>query len=250
MPITSEHVEIERKPKLGGGGPGKIPHRRGYGGGDDGDPDRFRDFRSRRERLRRYRLGMALCLISVSAVFVVLTLAYVLRQQMGHWDSTVKMFVRDWKPIHLPYLQLWMNSAVLLLSSITLELARRRMGRQVEFAELGILPVRFRRDVPWLGLTVTLGFGFLAGQMMIWNHFRLQGVFQHTNPSSSFFLILTGSHAIHLLGGLLALVYASAGRWMHLRFESQLLAVEVTGWYWHFMAGLWMYIFALLYFVH
>src|SRR5512146_499901 len=205
MPITSEHVEIERRPKLGGGGPGKIPHRRGDGGGDDGEPDRFRDFHSRRERLRRYRVGMALCLISVSAVFVVLTLAYVLRQQMGHWDPTAKMFVHDWKPVHLPYLQLWINSTVLLLSSITLELARRRMVRQVEFAELGILPVRLRRDVPWLGLTVTLGFSFLAGQMMIWNHFRLQGVFQHTNPSSSFFLILTGSHAIHLLGGLLAL---------------------------------------------
>ena len=249
MPITSEHVEIERKPKLGGGGPGKIPHRRGYGGGDDGDPDRFRDFHSRKERLRRYRVGMVLCIISVSTLFIGLTLAYVLRQQMGHWDPTMKTFVRDWKAIRLPYLQLWVNSTVLLLSSITLELARRRMTRQVEFAELGILPIHPRRTIPWLGLTVMLGFGFLAGQVMVWNHFRLQGVFQHTNPSSSFFLILTGIHAVHLLGGLLALLYASAGSLMQMRFESQMLAVEVTGWYWHFMAGLWMYVFALLYFV-
>ena len=251
MPITSEHVEIERKPKLGGGGPGKTPHRRGYGGGDDGDPDRFRNFHSRRERLRRYRVGMALCIISVSALFVSLTLlyVYVFRQQMGPWDPGTKSIVHDWKPIDLPYLLLWINSAVLLLSSITLELARRRMLRQAEFAELGIQPIQSRRGLPWLGLTVLLGFGFLVGQWVICEHFLQQGAFQHTNPSRSFFFILTGMHAVHLLGGLLALLYAAAGELMQTGFESQMLTVEVTGWYWHFMGGLWMYIFGLLYFV-
>ncbi len=250
MPITSEHVELEHKPKLGGGGPGKTPHRRGYGGGDDGDPDRSRDFHSRKERLRRLRVGMVLCIISVGTLFVCLTLAYVFRQQMGRWDPAIKAYVRDWTAIKLPYLQLWINSTVLLLSSITLELARRRMAKQVEFAELGILPIYSRRDFPWLGLTVLLGFGFLGGQVLVWDHFRLQGVFEHTNPSGSFFFILTGMHALHLVGGLLALVYAAAGSLLQIRFESQMLAVEATGWYWHFMAGLWLYIFALLHFVH
>jgi len=249
MPITSEHVELERKPKLGGGGPGKTPHRRGYGGGDDGDPDRFRDFHSRKERLRRLRVGVVLCIVSVGTLFVCLTLAYVFRRQMGPWDPLTKGYVRDWISVRLPYVQLWINTAVLLLSSITLELARRRMTRQVEFAELGIQPIRFGRDFPWLGLTVLLGFGFLAGQLIVWNQFRLQGVFQHANPGSSFFFILTGMHALHLVGGLLALLYAAAGSVVRIRFESQMLAVEATGWYWHFMAGLWMYIFALLYFV-
>jgi len=46
MPITTDHVEIEYKPKLGGGGPGKTPHRHGYGGGDDGDHGQPRDFHS------------------------------------------------------------------------------------------------------------------------------------------------------------------------------------------------------------
>jgi len=80
----------------------------------------------------------------------------------------------------------------------------------------------------------------------VWNQFRLQGMFLHTNPSSFFFLVFTGLHAIHLLGGLLALLYALGGHWLHLRFDSQVLAVEVTAWYWHFMAGLWLAIFALL----
>ena len=56
MPIISDRVEIERKPKLGGGGPGKIPYRRGYGGGDDGDHQPPEAFRSRNQRMRRYRI--------------------------------------------------------------------------------------------------------------------------------------------------------------------------------------------------
>lgn len=250
MPITGEHVEVERKPKLGGGGPGKIPHRRGFGGGDDGDRDRFRDFFSRKERLRRYRIGMALCIVSVAGIFVCLALAFLFRRQVGLWDQAHKRWVSDWGRLSLPYAMLWINSAALLLSSGTLELARRRMGQQVEFAELGILPFRSRRDFPWLGLTVLLGLGFLGGQLVVWNHFRLQGAFLHTNPSSFFFLVFTGLHAFHLLGGLLALLYALGGYWLQIRFDSQMLAVEVTAWYWHFMAGLWLAIFALLSFVH
>jgi cytochrome c oxidase subunit III len=249
MPITGEHVDVERKPKLGGGGPGKIPHRRGFGGGDDGDRDRFHDFHSRKARLHRLRVGMALCIVSVAGVFACLTLVVLLRRQIGPWDPGRKTWVSDWGRLTLPYLMLWVNSAALLLSSGTLELARRRMHRQMEFADLGILPFRTQRDFPWLGLTVLLGFGFLGGQLMVWNHFRLLGAFVHTNPSSSFFLIFTGLHAIHLLGGLLALLYAAGGKWIQIRFDSQVLAVEVTAWYWHFMAVLWVAIFALLYLV-
>jgi cytochrome c oxidase subunit III len=246
MPITGEHVEVERKPKLGGGGPGKIPHRRGFGGGDDGDRDRFRDFFSRKERLRRYRVGMALCIVSVAGVFICLALAFLFRRQVGPWDPVHKAWVRDWGRLALPYTMLWINSAALLVSSGTLELARRRMGKQAEFAELGILPFRGAREFPWLGLTVLLGFMFLGGQLEILNQFRVQGVFLHTNPSSFFFLAFTGLHGLHLLGGLLALLYALGGQWMNIRFDSQMLTVEVTTWYWHFMGGLWLAIFALL----
>jgi cytochrome c oxidase subunit III len=251
MPITGEHVDVERKPKLGGGGPGKIPHRRGFGGGgDDGDRDRFRDFFSRKERLRRYRIGMGLCIVSVAGVFACLAMVFLLRRHAGPWDPGHKAWISDWGRLSLPYAMLWINSAALLMSSGTLELARRRMGKQSEFAEFGILPFRVTRQFPWLGLTVLLGFAFLGGQLEVWNQFRLQGVFLHTNPSSFFFLVFTGLHALHLIGGLGALVYALSGHWMHARFESQMLAVEVTAWYWHFMAGLWLAIFALLSFFH
>jgi cytochrome c oxidase subunit 3 len=246
MPITSDRVEIERKPKLGGGGPGKIPFRRGYGGGDDGDHRRPEDFRSRNQRMRRYRLVMALCLISVTAVFVVLTFLYVMRLGAGRYDIDEHRQIQDWIPLKLPYLQLWLNSLLLLLSSATLELSRRTMARKEEFADMGIVPPRMKRDLPWLGITVLLGFLFLAGQILVWQNLQHQGVFQATNPSRNYFYLLTGTHAVHLAGGLIALLYAAAGRFLALRFESQKIAVEVTSWYWHYLAFLWFCIFALV----
>src|SRR5215472_2292848 len=105
MPLIGEHVEIERKPKLGGGGPGKIPYRRGYGGGDDGDHDGRDDFYSSRQRLRRGRIGVAICIACVSVLFVGLTMAYVIRQGTPRWDPNLKQDVYDWHPLKLPYPQ-------------------------------------------------------------------------------------------------------------------------------------------------
>jgi cytochrome c oxidase subunit 3 len=248
MPIAGEHVDIERKPKLGGGGPGKIPHRRGYGGGDDGDHNEPGGWPSRKEKLRRYRVGMLLCIISVSTLFICLTAVYVMRQSMGRYDPGRKEFISDWRPLHLPYSQLWTNTALLLLSSITLEFARRRMNRESEFYVLGIQAPRMKRDLPWLGITLFLAFGFLAGQTMVWSSLRSQGLFVRSNPSSSFFFVLTGTHAVHLAGGIIALLFAAWGAWVKHRFESRQLVVEVTSWYWHFMGVLWLYIFGLLHF--
>jgi|ERR1051326_4725946 cytochrome c oxidase subunit 3 len=247
MPIISDRVEIERKPKLGGGGPGKIPFRRGYGGGDDGDR-RPEDFQSRRQRMRRYRLIMGLCLFSVTIIFVVLMFLYVMRLGTGRYDIDAHRQIQDWIPLKLPYLQLWLNSLMLLISSLTMELTRRTMARKEEFADMGIVPPRLKRDLPWLGITVVLGFCFLAGQVLLWQNLQHQGVFLATNPSRNYFYLLTGTHAVHLAGGLLALLYAAGGRFLALRFESQKIAIEVTSWYWHYLAFLWFCLFALVHF--
>jgi cytochrome c oxidase subunit III len=248
MPTIHDRVDIERRPKLGGGGPGKIPHRRGFGGGDDGDRDGSRNSSSSSQRLRRGRIGVAVGIGCVSTLFIGLTVAYMVRQSTPHWDQVLQREVYDWKPLALPYLQLWINSVLLLLSSFTLELARRFMSRKEEFAVMGIVPPGVGGDWPWLNLTAGLGLGFLAGQVMVWNSLRAHGWYLRANPSSSFFYLLTGLHAAHLAGGLIALLYVSAGRWFRVRFETLRIGVDLTSWYWHFMAFLWFCIFALLHF--
>ena len=249
MPIIGEHVEIERKPKLGGGGPGKIPHRRGYGGGDDGDHDRRGDFSSSRQRLRRGRIGVAIVIALVSVMFVALTVAYVGRLgSTGPYDPDHLRDAPNWKPLSLPYFQLWINSLLLVLSSVALELARRGMIRKAEFASMGIVPPERRTDFSWLTLTMVLGLAFLAGQLVAWNTLRAQGAFHVYNPSSYFFVGYIALHGVHLAGGLLVLFYTACGHWFRMNFESQRINVEVTAWYWHFLGVLWFGIFALLHF--
>ena len=245
-PVT-EHVEREKKPKLGGGGPGKIPYRRGFGGGDDGDRGRPDDFRSGRDRLRRLRVGMAAGIVSVAMLFAGLTAAFMMRRGY-HWNSQTHTGASDWHPLTLPYRLLLVNTLVLVLSSVTLELARRGVLRKAEFTILGIRPPKLQTDLPWLGLTVLLGFGFLSGQVLAWRFFQQQGIYVASYPSSSFFYLLTGLHAVHLLGGLIALICTLIGSWTRMKLDSQRIAIDITGWYWHFMAVLWIYIFVLLHF--
>jgi cytochrome c oxidase subunit 3 len=249
MPIISDRVEVERKPRLGGGGPGKIPHRRGFGGGDDGDHGQPEDSRSRRQRLIRMRQLMAICLFSVTVLFVVLTLVYMVRLISGRYDPDTHRQVQEWIPLNLPYLQMWINSLLLVLSSCMLEIARRTMTNKEEFAVMGIVPPTGKREIPWLGITVFLGFCFLAGQVLVWKNLQQQGAFSTFNPSRPMFYLVTGAHAVHLLFGLVALLYVTLGtRLWNMRFDSQRIAVEVTSWYWHYLTLLWFGIFALVYF--
>jgi cytochrome c oxidase subunit 3 len=144
---------------------------------------------------------------------------------------------------------MWINSLLLVLSSCMLEITRRTMTSKEEFAVMGIIPPTGKREIPWLGITVFLGFCFLAGQVLVWKNLQQQGAFSTFNPSRPMFYLVTGAHAVHLLFGLIALLYVALGpRLWGMRFDSQRIAVEVTSWYWHYLTLLWFGIFALVYF--
>lgn len=236
-------------PKTSRGDRGPLPP----GGGGD-DHDRYGSASpSPAIRLRRARLGMAIALAPIIMLFVSFTSAYVVRQGLPTLDPKTNTMVHDWLRIDLPINLLLLNTFVLLASSVTLELARRRLAREVALDRIDLIPgvsLGRNRRFPWLGLTVALGFGFLAGQWMVWRYLSDRGVYVATAPSSSFIYLLTGTHAIHLLGGVLALVAAVVGSLLRRSLQSQHILVDVTAWYWHFMALLWIYIFALLQFAH
>jgi cytochrome c oxidase subunit 3 len=107
-----------------------------------------------------------------------------------------------------------------------------------------------KEEVSWLALTVVLGLSFLAGQWMAWRELAASGFYVASSPSSSFVYLLTGMHGVHLFGGVVALLTAGAASLLRRPADSLAIAVDVTGWYWHFMAFLWVYILCLLEFVH
>jgi cytochrome c oxidase subunit III len=94
-----------------------------------------------------------------------------------------------------------------------------------------------------------LGLCFFIGQWMAWTQLHERGFFIDTNPSSSFAFLLTIGHAVHLAGGMIALLWATIAALLRRPIESRRIALDVTAWYWHFMAVLWIYIFLLLRFV-
>jgi len=173
---------------------------------------------------RTYRLGMWFALTGIVMLFAAFTSAMVVRRGMSF----------DWVSIEVPRV-LWVNTLLLLVSSGTFELSRRALTAGERHG--------FRR---WLNLTVVLGVAFLAGQLVAWRELASRGVYLSTNPSSSFFYLLTAAHGVHLLGGVVALGYVvlRAGR-MASR-QARRTALDVTAIYWHFMDALWIYIFFLL----
>jgi heme/copper-type cytochrome/quinol oxidase subunit 3 len=138
---------------------------------------------------------------------------------------------------------------VLLVSSVTIELARRRAALQAALAPVKSIPgvsLGNEESFPWLWVTVLLGISFFAGQWLAWGELHARGFFVDTNPNSSFVFLLTIAHAIHLGGGMIALVWAASASLLRKPVESQRIVVDITAWYWHFMALLWVYVFGLL----
>jgi cytochrome c oxidase subunit 3 len=216
------------------------------GGGDESRGNGIPDYGA---RLRRARLGLVCGIATVSMVFISLTSAYVVRQGLPTFDGSTNSYVRDWGQVQLPWLLLAINTALLLISSLTMEAARRGITRSAALASLKSIPgisLGEEKKIPWLGITVLLGFGFLAGQWLAWGELKARGFFVDTNPNSSFVYLLTAAHAVHLAGGLIALVWASITSLLHRPVEGRRIVVDVAAWYWHFMAVLWVYVFALL----
>jgi cytochrome c oxidase subunit 3 len=97
----------------------------------------------------------------------------------------------------------------------------------------------------WL-VTTALGMGFLVGQFVAWRQLVAEGIYLASNPASSFFYIFTGAHALHLFGGVAALVYVANRNFVQAQVTRS-VAAEVTSYYWHFMDALWLFLLALLY---
>ena len=202
-------------------------------------------------RLRRARLGLVVGLTGIAMIFISFSSAYVVRQGLPTLDPRTNTLLHDWFPVPLPRLLL-INTVVLLISSVTMELARREAARKA-YAQSSSIPgatAGGKDAVSWLALTVVLGLSFLTGQWLAWRELAANGFYVASSPSSSFVYLLTGMHGVHLFGGVVALLIAGVASLLRWRMDSQAIAVDVTGWYWHFMAVLWIYILCLLEFVH
>jgi cytochrome c oxidase subunit 3 len=143
----------------------------------------------------------------------------------------------DWQHFSLPSI-LYINTVLLLISSFTLELGRRSVARVMSRSQ-----DQAKAPPLWFYVTLALGVLLVAGQYVAWLKLKSEGLYLATNPSSSFFYVLTAAHALHVCGGLGGLVRVI--RKLR-RSDLRRSTLDATSYYWHFMDVLWLYLLMLL----
>ena len=177
------------------------------------------------DSLPKPKLGLRVFLVVATVVFSLIVVTYADR-----------MLVPDWRVLPEP-LVLWLNTALLVLSSIALQRARNAADRgQID----GLRSSLFVAGV--------LAFAFLAGQLMAWQQLIDLGYFASTNPANAFFFLMTALHGLHLLGGLVAWARTTAKLRRGVALEKLRLSVELCAVYWHFLLVIWLVLFGLLLF--
>jgi len=170
------------------------------------------------------KLGLWMFLATVTMLFAAFTSAYIVRRSGS-----------DWRHVALPSI-LWLNTLVLAASSVAVEIAGLRGSRGGRRSSAIAIVIAF-----------ALGVLFLAGQVAAWRQMVAAGVYLPTSPHSSFFFMLTGAHAVHVVAALVvlgwgaAVTLAGAG---DVRAWTSRMALCRT--FWHYLGGVWVFLFALV----
>jgi cytochrome c oxidase subunit 3 len=169
------------------------------------------------------RTCMMFFLAVLTSVFMLFVVSYRLR-----------MGLPDWQPISDPNI-LWLNTALLIASSFAMQAAKGAAAKgsiksiRLSFSLAGILTV-----------------AFLFGQMTAWEQLSALGLYTPRSPAYAFFFLLTGLHALHLAGGLVAWFRTAVKVWRGDEVSSLRLSVDMCTTYWHYLLIVWFVFFALL----
>jgi len=169
------------------------------------------------------KFALWLFMVTVLMVFAALTSAYIVRQAEGNWLE-----------YELPEI-FWITSGIVLLSSVSVQ-AAYFAAKKDNFLGLRI----------WMVLTVLLGIAFLVGQWYSWVALVDREVFFVGNPAGSFLYVFTGLHAVHLISGVIFLIIVLISTFRYKVHSQALNTLEMATTYWHFLGGLWLYLFLFL----
>jgi cytochrome c oxidase subunit 3 len=169
------------------------------------------------------KFALWLFLVTVVMIFAALTSAYIVRQAEGNWLE-----------YELPEI-FWVTSGIVILSSIALQVAYYAAKKD------NFLLVRIG-----MVLTVVLGIAFLIGQWYSWVALVDREVFFVGNPAGSFLYVFTGLHALHLISGVIFLIIVLISTFRYKVHSQALNTLEMATTYWHFLGGLWLYLFLFL----
>ncbi len=169
------------------------------------------------------KFALWLFIVSITMIFASLTSAYIVKKSDGQW------LLFDIPEIF------WVSTGILLASSITMQLAVSAAKKN------NISSTRFL-----LGITTALGAIFLISQFFGWQQLVSQGVYFVGNPAGSFMYVFTGMHAVHLISGIIFLIIVLISALRYKVHSRSLRRIKLCSTYWHFLDGLWLYLFVFL----
>jgi cytochrome c oxidase subunit 3 len=177
----------------------------------------------------KFRIGTGFLILVVLMTFSGLIGAYIV-------ISTNK--VAEWQPFSLP-IPIWISTGFIIISSFTFLLAHNALNKENQ-----------EKAKIWLLITTILGGMFIASQLVVWMILVREGVYLQSNPYAGFFYLLTAIHALHVIGGIIALGYIVIRTWKATTSKEELSRRKTysnaVSWYWHFMDGLWLVLLVLL----
>jgi cytochrome c oxidase subunit III len=173
------------------------------------------------------KFALWLFMVSVVMIFGALTSAYIVRQAEGNWLD-----------FEMPAM-FWVTSALIFTSSLTMHWAYLSAKRgKSETAKVA------------MSITVLLGFGFLVGQWFGWNELVANGIYlvgrESSGVSGSFMYVISGLHGVHVISGVLFLLVVLVNIFRLNIHSKNLTQIEMCTTYWHFLDGLWLYLFVFL----
>jgi len=228
-----EEKERKRRASLSSGlGSGGGNKNRGGGGNDGGNDDpRKHDYIEEAEpnSSNKFRIAMWFLLLVVLMTFGGLISTYIVISTNG---------VMEWQPFALP-VQVWVSTGLILASSVTYTIAQKALNAANQ-----------QKAKTWFLATTIFGGMFIASQLLAWFELVRRGVYVQSNPYAGFFYILTAVHAVHVIGGIIALGFIVLRTWEKTSSDEELTKRQqvsnAVAWYWHFMDGLWLVLLLLL----
>jgi len=169
------------------------------------------------------QMGLWLFLAVITSFFMLFIVSYYTRSQFPDWEKLADPGI------------LWINTAILVLASIALQIAANAARRN---------SVTMMRNTLVAGGLLTLA--FVAGQLMAWDQLAEAGFYARDNPATAFFYLITGLHALHLLGGLWFMTVLGFRLNREDQQDKARQTVALCATYWHYLLLVWLILFFLL----
>ena len=176
-----------------------------------------------KNRIHPHKFTLWIALASIVMMFAGLTSAYIIKRNLSNWIA-----------FDLPII-FWYSTAVIIISSVTI-LASRSAFRQREMKN-------YRR---WLAVTLMLGVAFVLMQYIGFNQLWKNGFTLKRNVSFSFLYIIVGLHALHVVGGVIALIIILIKAYSFKSKNYSPVQIDLMNTYWHFVDFLWIYLLVFL----